>query len=144
MTDKFTSRKIMLDTAPFIYYIEKNDKYFQLLKPLFTKIDSFKITAITSTITLIEVLVFPKKEGNIDLENKYSNILLNNSNLEIVPIDIPIASKAAEIRVLYEIKTPDAIQIATAIINDCDTFLTNDYTLKKVKEISVLVINDLY
>jgi predicted nucleic acid-binding protein len=143
MTDKFTLRKIMLDTAPLIYYIEKNDKYFRLLKPLFTKIDSLTITAITSTVTLVEVLVFPKKEGNIELENQYLEILLNNFNLEIIPIDIPIAIKAAEIRALYDIKTPDAIQLATGIVNGCDTFLTNDYTLKRIKEISVLVINDL-
>jgi len=89
------------------------------------------------------VLVHPIREGDKELESQYLEILLNNVNLEIIPIDIIIAKKSSEIRAKYHIKTPDAIQLATGIINNCDTFLTNDEQLKRVKEINVITMNDL-
>ena len=93
---------------------------------------------------MIEVLVHPKKEFNIELENQYWEILINNANMEIIPLDISIAQKAAELRARYDLKIPDAIQLATGIITDCDVLLTNDQSLKKVKEIRVIVINELH
>ena len=39
-------------------------------------------------------------------------------------------------------KTPDAIQLATAIIATTDFFLTNDPALKKVKEVEVIILDD--
>jgi len=68
--------------------------------------------------------------------------LIDNENLELIDIDIAIAKKASEIRANYKIKTPDAIQLASGIVNHCDSFLTNDRDLKKVKEINVIVLDD--
>lgn len=45
-----------------------------------------------------------------------------------------------ELRVNYNLKTPDAIQLATAMENNTDVFLTNDERLKRVKEIEVLTL----
>jgi len=92
---------------------------------------------------LLEVLVHPIKENNKKLEHQYLEILLYNENLDVIPVNIIIAQKASEIRANYNIKTPDAIQIATAIIQHCDTFFTNDKELKKVKEINVITVDDL-
>ena len=39
-------------------------------------------------------------------------------------------------------KTPDAIQIATAVVGGAEALITNDVNLKKVKEIEILVLND--
>lgn len=143
MVDNLSINKLFIDTAPFIYFIEEHKKYLTFIKPIFTKIDNFNIIATTSTITVIEVLVQPIKEGNKNLENKYLEILKHNANLEIIPIDINIAEKAAEIRSKYDIKTPDAIQIASAIVHNCDSFFTNDTKLKRVKEINIITLNDL-
>ena len=143
MSDEISFRKVMIDTSPLIYYIEKHKQYFAVVKSIFTKIDNYEIASITSTITLIEVLVHPKKKFNLALEKQYLEILLHNANLEIIPLDVAIACKAAEIRATYDLNIPDAIQLATGINYDCDAFLTNDYTLKKVNEIKVITLNDL-
>lgn len=37
----------------------------------------------------------------------------------------------------------DALQLASAIQNNCDVFLTNDKQLKQVQEISVLLVDEL-
>ncbi|MDP3028827.1 MAG: hypothetical protein Q8O04_04925, partial [Deltaproteobacteria bacterium] len=53
--------------APFIYFIEKDPKYLNIIRPLFAEIDAGKIDAVTSTITLLEVLVLPFKTENESL-----------------------------------------------------------------------------
>ncbi|NOY61137.1 MAG: type II toxin-antitoxin system VapC family toxin [Calditrichaeota bacterium] len=143
MIDKISFQKVMIDTSPFIYYIEKHKQYFPVIKSIFAKIDNLEISSVTSTITLIEVLVHPKRESNFELEKQYLDILSNNANLEIIPLDASVARKAAEIRAIYNIKVPDAIQLATGINNNCNVFLTNDYALKKVDEIRVIIVSDL-
>jgi predicted nucleic acid-binding protein len=45
--------------------------------------------------------------------------------------------------VRYQIRTPDALQLAAAISAEADAFLTNDHALKRVKEITVLVMDDI-
>jgi hypothetical protein len=40
------------------------------------------------------------------------------------------------------LKTPDAIQLAAALISSSDFFLTNDVRLKNIEEIEVLTLDD--
>lgn len=62
---------------------------------------------------------------------------------EASPFCCTIAVDAvAGIQDLY-IKTLDALQIAAAVESGCEAFLTNDLTIKRVQEISVLVLDEL-
>jgi len=47
------------------------------------------------------------------------------------------------LRAKYGIRTPDALQIASAIENQASIFLYNDYNLKKIKEIETSVLKEL-
>ena len=51
LVDELRGLKICIDTAPFIYFIEKNPKYLGLLRPFFAEINAGKIDALTSTLT---------------------------------------------------------------------------------------------
>jgi predicted nucleic acid-binding protein len=133
---------IFLDSAPLIYFIEKNIRYIDVVKPIIALIDSQQAKGMTSTITLLEVLVLPLREGNKKLADKYKTILLSSSDLETCEISNAISERAAVIRAKYGFKTPDAIQLATAIVRKADYFLTNDTALKLVKEIKVIVLDD--
>ncbi|MCI5149129.1 MAG: PIN domain-containing protein, partial [Candidatus Electrothrix sp. MAN1_4] len=66
----------------------------------------------------------------------------NSRNFELVQIDEEIAERASELRSSYNLRTPDALQIAAALSADCEVFLTNDKKLKQVKDIRVIVLND--
>lgn len=131
-----------LDTAPLIYYIE-DGLHTEKLTPLFKNISKGDINAISSTITLLEVLVHPYKYGDEELANIYRDILLNSENFLIIPVVEEISEKAAELRAKYGIKTPDAIQVSTAIFGDSSAFLTNDGKLEDIDEIEVLVLDEL-
>jgi predicted nucleic acid-binding protein len=61
----------------------------------------------------------------------------------MVEINAVIGQKSAELRVQYKFKLPDALQIATAMYYECDAFLTNDIDLKRVKELRIIVLEDL-
>jgi len=49
----------------------------------------------------------------------------------------------AEIRAHYHFKTPDAIQIATAIISGADYIVTNNKACKKITKIPVVTLKNL-
>lgn len=47
-------RRIFLDTAPVIYFVEKNERFLNSVKTVFGLIDDGRLLAITSPITLAE------------------------------------------------------------------------------------------
>ena len=98
---------------------------------------------VTSTITLLEVLVKPFREGKLELAEQYKNILTTARGIEVSEITNPVSIRAAELRAKYNLHTPDAIQAATAIENDAAYFLTNDFKLKSIKEIVVVTLSEL-
>ena len=134
-------RKIFLDTTPLIHYIEGNNVYVQKLNELFSIQSCCQF--VTSVITLSEVLVMPLREGNTKLAKQYENILMSAENIDIYEINIQIAKESALLRAKYTIKTPDAIQLATAQYCSVDYFLTNDLRLKSINKLNILILNDL-
>ena len=53
-----------------------------------------------------------------------------------------VSEMASKLRAKYSIKTPDAIQIAVGVLYGANKFLTNDPGLKKVDDITVLVLDE--
>jgi len=134
-------KKIFLDTAPLIYFMEAESAFMSLLSDLFSPSNNCRF--ITSVITLSEVLVMPLREGKIQLAEQYKEILTMSENIHILDINIDIAGEAATIRANYSIKTPDAMQLATAKYGIVDYFLTNDLRLKSFKDLNVITLSDL-
>lgn len=134
---------IFLDTAPLIYFIEGNSQYQEKLNQVFDSNDKGDFAFITSSITLLEVLVKPLKEKQPKLVERYINILTNARGIEIFEVTNAISIKAAELRAKYNLRTPDAIQLATAIEFNADYFLTNDFKLKLVSEVKSIVLSEL-
>ncbi len=68
---------------------------------------------------------------------------MSNQDLQLLPITTGIAELAADLRARYNLRTPDALHVAAAIDGGCDAFLTNDVDIRHVKEIKVLVLDEL-
>ena len=64
--------------------------------------------------------------------------LLLSSEVNLIPINPSILKNAATLRAQHNLKTPDAIHMASAVASGCAAFLTNDKLLKAPKEIRVL------
>jgi predicted nucleic acid-binding protein len=142
LVDEVRGQRICIDTAPIIYFIEHHAKYQNIIRPVFAEIASGNIEAITSTITLLEVLVHPLRTGDETLAEKYRDILLSSEGLTTFEIFHEVSEMASRLRAKYSIRTHDAIQIAVGILYHAAKFLTNDPNLKKVPGIEVLVLDD--
>ncbi len=102
-----------------------------------------QIIACSATITLTEVLNLPIQQHANQLIKDYEDILQNSRGFQLIPIDSSIARIAADLRAKYRLKTPDALQIATALETKSDAFLTNDFQLKRVQELPIIILSNL-
>jgi predicted nucleic acid-binding protein len=132
---------VAIDTAPFIYFIENNPAYVGLVTPFFASLDRGEFWAVTSTITLTEVLVHPLRRGNPGLAARYLHILNTSRNLVMLPVSDTIAAEAARLRAAHGFKTPDAIQMATGLMGGASSFLSNDTGLRSIPGMRSLVLD---
>jgi predicted nucleic acid-binding protein len=132
-----------LDTAPLIYFMERNPKYIDMMRLFFKLFDLGDFRLVTSTVTLLEVLVHPLQQKNTILAQEYREILLNQESLTVVELTPDIAEKSAQLRAIYSLRSPDAIQMATAICEGASFFLTNDARLPSLPALTVLVLDNL-
>lgn len=132
-------RIVALDTNIFIYHFEENPAYVSFTEGLFEKIESGRLRAVTSVLTLHEILAGARKAGDARLVTLYRDLLGSFPNLSMVPFDADVAETSSDLCARYGIPTPDAIQVATAIRQKAEAFFTNDERLAIVKEIKVTV-----
>ena len=132
-----------LDTMLFIYSMEARRSYIPFLRSIFYYIERGLTKGVTSIITLIEVLIKPLKDQDIKAVKNYKFLLNNFPNIRMVNIDPQVAEKGAELRATYGIRIPDALQLASAIENQATIFLSNDYNLKKIKEIEIVLLKEM-
>lgn len=136
-------KRVFVDTAPIIYYLEDNALYVEALRNFFTKCLNENIQIVTSAITIEEYLVFPYESGKMEFADNFKSFIAY-MNIEIVDIDANIAEQGAKVRGKYKhFKAMDALQIAAAIISGCDIFFTNDKQLRQETELPCLTIDDL-
>jgi predicted nucleic acid-binding protein len=142
LVEQLIGLQVWIDTAPVIYFVEKHPTYLTIVRPMFRAIERGDLEAMTSTITLLEVLVHPFRMNNTPLAEKYRVILLDSGHFTTFGIFHDISEKAARLRAQHAIKTPDALQIASALVHGAKKFVTNDADLKNITEIDILVIDD--
>lgn len=135
-------KKVGIDSMCFIYHFEGNKSYGEIVRHLFLQLQKDKLTAVTSTLTLAEILSFKKLQNDKILFEQIKTRLRQTPNLEIISVDETISEIAAILKYKYSTVLPDAIQIATGIASGQEAFITNDRGLQKIKEIKVVILDD--
>ncbi len=131
---------LFLDTCIFIYFIEKHPEYNEKIAEILEYYLNKNTTFSTSVITHSEFCTMPYRTNN-HLNIQQFELLL--SQLDIIPIEInrKIADDAAKLRAKYSsLRLMDALQISTAINQNCDAFLTNDRKLQQIIEIQIFIV----
>ncbi len=136
-------QKIALDTMVFIYAFEEHPTYLPIIRPFFRAVEKGEVEAVTSTLTLAECLVQPYRKKDMALAARYRVLFRNFPNLSVIPVTDDIAERTALLRANYRLKTPDAIQLASALVSGSRSFLTNDEALGPVEGIQILVLDHL-
>ena len=141
--DDFQGKIVGLDTSPLIYLIEEHPRYLNIVRPFFEAVDRGQFQVVTSTITLLEVLVHPFRNGADELASEYREIILNSNGISVVDVSGEVAVEAARIRAQHNLRTPDAIQLATSIREGATYFVTNDASLPSISPLSVLLLDEI-
>ncbi len=133
-------QKVALDTSVFIYVFEKHPVFVERAKKILIDIEHGKQNGIFSVIGMIELQTGPKSLDRHDVAARYRELVTTFPNLSVINLNEAIIERTSDLRARYKIATPDAIHLATAIEFGASRFITNDKTLKKVKEIEVVLL----
>ena len=136
-------KRVFIDTAPIIYFLENSSLYMESMGKFFTRCMKEHIQIVTSALTVEEYLVLPYSNGKMEYVDNFKRFI-EYMKIEVVDIDSTIAEQGAKIRGQYKnFKAMDALQIATAIVKKCDMFFTNDKQLRQEKELPCMTMDDL-
>lgn len=132
---------LAIDTAIFIYFIEEEPRFLPLVVPLFEEADAGRRELVTSSVTLLEVLVVPYRVGAIQLAERYELLLTRSRGVRMTDITRDQLRAAARLRAATGVKTPDALQMASALGAGCRTFLTNDRAVPPIPGLRIVQLS---
>ena len=143
LIDEIGAGPVALDTVAFIYFIEENPRFLRVVERVFEAIDEGRLAAVTSSLTLLEVLVVPFRLGNTVLADRYEEALTRGRGLTLIDIDRGQLRAAAQLRSVFpRLRTPDAIQVSAALSAGCSAMLTNDRELPVIPGLRILQLKD--
>ena len=143
LINSLTGTSLYLDTNVFVYACEGFPEFTDILRELFEAIDAGNITAVTSELTLAELLVKPFMDGDTHRQEVYRDTIRNSDLLSVHPVSRDILIEAARLRSASSLRLPDAIHVSTASSVGCNSFLTNDRRINSVMGIKVILLSTL-
>lgn len=102
--DALRGQVVALDTAPVIYYVQKDPLYVDMLHPFFQLVDQGECFVVTSVMTLLEALVVPIRRANIELSQQFRDFLYDSKGIITIELFPHIAEEAARLRAFYTIR----------------------------------------
>ena len=95
-------------------------------------------------MTLAECLVVPYHSGNVSLQQAFIELVTTGRNTIFQSMNDQTGIRAAHLRARYNIRLPDALQVAASISFGAQAFLTNDKRLSKLEELIDVIVMDDY
>ena len=130
---------VAIDSVAFIYFIEEHPRFLPLVEELFAAVDGGRLAAVTSGLTLLEVMVVTYRAGDLALAERYEALLTRGRGLRLVELDRGQLRAAAQLRAVFpSLRTPDALQLAAARAASCTALVTNDRRLPALPGLRVL------
>ncbi len=119
--------RILLDSSSLIAYHSPAEDVHHLARHLLGRIedDQDPLCAYCSVITAMELLVRPIKAGSHALTFMHT-FLSAYPHLTLLPIDLQVATQAATVRAITNLKSPDCLIIASGLLANCDAIVFND------------------
>ena len=142
LIEMLDGKRVFLDTAPIVYVFENKMPYKDLLSPVFLAVDNGTVHAVSSLVTVVEVLSKPYRFEQWELVETYRKVFGCLSRIDVLPLTMETADLTAQVRGKCNLKTPDAIQWATATLHNVDYFSTNDKGFQVLNDDRVLVVDE--
>jgi predicted nucleic acid-binding protein len=119
-------KRIYLDSNAIIYPVENTIKKPSVLSAL-AQYPGY--TLCSSALALMECLVKPLQSNNQLLAATYDAYF---QTLLLIPSHLGVFRRAARIRALTNLRTPDALHLAYASTGRCEVIITGDQKLATV------------
>jgi predicted nucleic acid-binding protein len=142
--DLARAQKVGLDSSILIYHLEGLAPYAELTETVFSLLTKGAFAAVISTISITELLIKPFAESNETAIMACERFFQGLPHTTIIAPSSTIAREAARLRARYGLRTPDALLLGTALVEEAKAFLTNDTDLKRVDRegIAILLLGD--
>lgn len=134
---------IYLDASGFIYSVERIEPYRTLLEPLWRQAQAGQFVIVSSDLIVLETLVKPLRDADTAVERLFRE-LFDADEVMLIPTTRQLWQEAARLRATTGLKTPDALHAAAAQHARCTLFVTNDSDFRRVPNLPVIVLNDLF
>jgi predicted nucleic acid-binding protein len=131
--------RILLDSVSIVYYLERNPAYFAAASEWMERVNAGQLTAAASALLLAEVLVPAYRAGKPAAARQARAALERIPNLELLDVTAAVSDVAARLRAEHNLRTPDALHVATALTEGAGWIVTNDRRLKRVESEGVRV-----
>jgi predicted nucleic acid-binding protein len=119
--------RLLLDTSCLAAYLDASGDIHPVARHILDAfVASGRNDAIVSTVTVMEILVFPLRTTPPSHHIALS-FLRHHPNLVAVPVDMDVAQEAAALRATYRLRPPDALVVGTALAGRIQHVVTNDH-----------------
>lgn len=134
--------RIVLDTSCCIYFLSEHQAARrEALLPLFDRASAGQLTIILPTVVVLELLTGPIRAGDPEAEANVRLFLSDMSGVSVIPLTFEIAVEAARIRSAYNLLSPDAAIVATAVVT-ASGIVGNDTRWRRVQEAQYFHLDD--
>ena len=126
---------VYLDTSVFIHAFETVGPRTHIVRDFFDELERLRVLAVTSELTLAELLAPIKAAGAMTLDERrdlYLPLFDDGEFIELKPVSRAILLRTATVRQAHPQRLPDAIHIATAIETGCQFFMSPDTDARRL------------
>lgn len=130
---------LFLDACIVIYWVEAPDPFHSRLMEHLRSLRQQHpdATFAVSRLSWLECMVKPLRDKDATLLEAYREFF-EARHLQIVDLSARVVERAASLRAEHELKTPDALQAASALEVDGELlFITNDHRFRKISALRV-------
>ncbi|MBI4320382.1 MAG: PIN domain-containing protein, partial [Chloroflexi bacterium] len=122
----------MLDSSALLAYLNRTETAHPLAKHLMRRIEDNgdPLHGHFSVVSASELLVRPYRVSTADFTFMHK-FLTSFPNLTALPIDLAVASSAAIVRAITNLRLPDAIIVASGLMSNCEVIISNDEAWKR-------------
>lgn len=133
---------VHVDARVLGYHLLAREPEVRLTRVLLDAIQDGTVPAQTSAVTLYQLLTEPYRRGEAEAAQEAEKLLGGLRGLEVVPLTADLAGQAGRVRARLGTDAPGSAQIATAVTEGADLFLTDGSGLRRVAGVRVENLED--
>ncbi|MEJ2546241.1 MAG: hypothetical protein P8125_00325 [Gemmatimonadota bacterium] len=121
-----------LDASVLALHLAGIEASLPLTRTLFRLMDAGDVQAQTSALSLYQLLMESYRRGEQSTADRIERLIGAMPGLTVIPLDGRIARQAAQVRARIGGGLERSIQLATALSEEADLFLTRHSSLRRV------------